>query len=133
MSASSQPVLVTVPQGASQDDLAAELKAKGLIRDQQVFLGYLRWMRVQGHGLVLRAGQFQLDFATIAQIASTASEGAPADCRSLHDRLWDACVASTRPRLENLAQRIDARATWADARNACGSAWNAAANRLAST
>jgi UPF0755 protein len=61
MSTSSQPVVVTVLQGASQDDLAAELRSKGLIRDQQVFLGYLRWLRLQGQGLQLKAGQFQLN------------------------------------------------------------------------
>jgi SpoVK/Ycf46/Vps4 family AAA+-type ATPase len=33
---------------------------------------------------------------------------------SRRDRLWAACLASTRPRLELLANRIDARASWDD-------------------
>jgi UPF0755 protein len=61
VSAVSQPVLVTVPQGATQEDVGSELESKGLIRDQQVFLGYLRFLRLQGSGLELKAGQFQLD------------------------------------------------------------------------
>jgi hypothetical protein len=31
----------------------------------------------------------------------------------LHQGLWDACLVSTRPRLESLAQRLEAKATWA--------------------
>src|SRR6185295_16701970 len=34
--------------------------------------------------------------------------------QELETRLWDACLKSTRPRLESLAQRIDPRATWDD-------------------
>ncbi|MEO7909580.1 MAG: hypothetical protein ABIV47_08010 [Roseiflexaceae bacterium] len=30
----------------------------------------------------------------------------------MQDRLWRLCIASTRPRLGVLAQRLDARATW---------------------
>ncbi len=30
----------------------------------------------------------------------------------LHEELWQACLDSTRPRLESLAQRLDAKATW---------------------
>jgi ATPase family associated with various cellular activities (AAA) len=33
---------------------------------------------------------------------------------TLADRVWAACCQQTRPRLDQLAQRIDARATWAD-------------------
>ena len=36
------------------------------------------------------------------------------DERTLHDRLWDECLASTRPRLDELAPRLDAKATWTD-------------------
>ncbi len=49
------------------------------------------------------AGQFDLDLGSIRRIAATAGGDA--------SRLWPACVASTRPRLEHLAQRIDAKAT----------------------
>jgi len=62
------------------------------------------------------AGQFNLNLATLRQIArealaaSTGSESGG----ELGDRLWDAALRSTRPRLESLAQRIEPRATWAD-------------------
>jgi len=49
------------------------------------------------------AGQFDLDLSTIGRIADTP----PAD----EARLWEACVATTRPRLDNLAQRLDVKAT----------------------
>ncbi|MEH2372450.1 ATP-binding protein [Nostoc sp.] len=38
------------------------------------------------------------------------------DCRgkAVRDRLWSACLASTRPQLDSLAQRLDLKATWDD-------------------
>jgi SpoVK/Ycf46/Vps4 family AAA+-type ATPase len=63
------------------------------------------------------AGQFSLDLGTLRRVAHTAlAEAAEpsADDRELRDRLWDAALASTRPRLEGLAQRLDPRATWDD-------------------
>src|SRR6185369_1801806 len=61
----------------------------------------------------LLAGQFNLGLAEIHRIAkSTAAEAGPGDERTLHERLWDECLASTRPRLDELAQRLDAKATW---------------------
>ncbi len=62
----------------------------------------------------LLASQFNLSLAAISQIASSvAAEPAVADT-DVHHRLWRACLASTRPRLDTLAQRVDARATWDD-------------------
>ena len=59
------------------------------------------------------AAQFNLDFTTIRQLArdglAQQAEGAP-----LHERLWEACLASTRPQLDVLATRIDPKATWDD-------------------
>ncbi|MGW8375351.1 ATP-binding protein [Streptomyces sp. ODS28] len=51
------------------------------------------------------AGQFDLNLAAIARIAHTVPGTAP-------DALWAACLAHTRPRLDALAQRIDAKAEW---------------------
>jgi hypothetical protein len=51
----------------------------------------------------LLATQFDLNAAGIR--AAAAQSKSP-------DELWSACLAQTRPRLENLAQRIDVRATW---------------------
>src|SRR5262249_40205084 len=68
------------------------------------------------------ASQFNLSLATIQQLAqsapaeasSHAANQAPNEEDSLHDRLWHACLMSTRPRLGMLAHRLDAKATWYD-------------------
>jgi hypothetical protein len=63
------------------------------------------------------AGQFNLGLAEIERIAA-AITGSPevmiGDERTVHERLWDECLNSTRPRLDELAPRIDAKATWSD-------------------
>lgn len=77
--AASQPVLITVPQGASQDQLATLLDGKRLIRDRTVFLNYLRWLRVRGDGLRLRAGAFELNRnMSMATIVERLQRGAAA-------------------------------------------------------
>jgi hypothetical protein len=48
----------------------------------------------------------------VADAAIPAEAGAGAE--ALRFRLWDACLAGTRPRLESLAQRLDPRAAWDD-------------------
>ena len=58
------------------------------------------------------AGQFNLNLATIrrvVQLVRLSPDPAP-----LADRLWAASLLATRPQLDVLAQRIDAKATWAD-------------------
>ena len=62
----------------------------------------------------LLAAQFNLSVASIRQLARRASPNPATADPALHDRLWSACLASTRPRLDTLAQRIDAKATWQD-------------------
>lgn len=57
------------------------------------------------------AGQYHLNLRDIGQALALAQEG-PAE--GLPDRVWKACKQATLPRLNLLAQRIDARATWAD-------------------
>jgi hypothetical protein len=60
------------------------------------------------------AAQFSLGFNTIKQIAHDALADSAGNPTSLHDRLWDACLASTRPQLDVLARRIPTVATWND-------------------
>lgn len=60
------------------------------------------------------AGQFNLSFSVISRLAREAQIDAPADPPTLRDRLWDACLTSTRPQMDTLARRIVATATWAD-------------------
>jgi hypothetical protein len=71
-----------------------------------------------GHSPPQLAGQFNLGLGEIDRIAETvaASNADPVmgDERTLHERLWDECLASTRPRLDELAPRISAKATWSN-------------------
>jgi ATP-dependent 26S proteasome regulatory subunit len=59
------------------------------------------------------AAQFNLSFTTIQQLAREALSE-QTDRAPLHDRLWEACLASTRPQLDVLAERINPKATWDD-------------------
>lgn len=67
-----------------------------------------------GANAALLGSQFNLNVTAIHQIASRARAEQGGGDAGLHDRLWAACLASTRPRLDALAQRLDAKATWAD-------------------
>jgi hypothetical protein len=61
------------------------------------------------------SAQFDLSAAVIDQVVRAADVdpgGSPPD--QLAARLWTECLARTRPRLDLLAQRIDALATWDD-------------------
>jgi hypothetical protein len=55
--------------------------------------------------------QFSLSAPAIGSLAQQASSAGE---RGLGETLWDLCRLHTRPRLESLAQRIEARATWGD-------------------
>lgn len=57
------------------------------------------------------SSQFNLNLAAIHQIAREVETQSPPD-KAL--ALWRACAAYTRPRLDMLAQRINAKATWDD-------------------
>ena len=59
------------------------------------------------------AAQFDLSADAIRDIAASGSAAATAT-EPLDRRLWDACLASTRPRLDLMAQRIEPKAAWAD-------------------
>ena len=72
----------------------------------------------------LLAGQFSLNLPTIQQIAARSvlpeAEDKSVDSVELnaagpdHDVIWQMCLSRTRPKLESLAQRIDAKATFKD-------------------
>ena len=59
------------------------------------------------------AAQFDLSFETIRQLATRATSDS-SDQTPLTPRLWDACLAETRPELDVLAQRVPAKASWKD-------------------
>ncbi len=58
------------------------------------------------------AAQFRLDLPSIERIAGSALSRAGAD--SAAERLWDECCLHLKPRLESLAQHIEAKAGWDD-------------------
>ena len=64
------------------------------------------------------AGQFNLDFPAIHQITRTElaelTEEMPAQDDGLEQRIWQACLLKTTPSLDQLAQRIEPKATWND-------------------
>lgn len=63
----------------------------------------------------LLAGQFSLNLTDIQAIAQGAlAKAAEDDTESLSALLWEACLVQARPKLDTLAQRIEAKATWDD-------------------
>jgi ATPase family associated with various cellular activities (AAA) len=60
------------------------------------------------------ASQFNLNPISIQQIAQTVLAEPTNQDHTLSARLWSACLASSRPQLDVLAQRLDAKATWDD-------------------
>ena len=57
------------------------------------------------------AGQFNLDIATITQISDSALAELP-EPDKLQKYVWQACLLKTSPRLDQLAQRLEAKAHW---------------------
>ena len=76
------------------------------------------WMKNLGHesdGIpTALAGQFDLSLPVIQSIGKAALLESSTTNTSLTERVWNACLVNTRPRLEALSQRIDARAKWDD-------------------
>lgn len=70
--------------------------------------------RYSEDGSALLAAQFNLNGVTIRQVVQQAMTAEALDQAPLHDRLWNACLLTSRPRLDVLAQRLDAKATWND-------------------
>jgi hypothetical protein len=60
------------------------------------------------------SGQFNLDLASIKRIAHNVVAEETGDTPKLRERLWSACLTSTRPTLDNLAQRLEPKATLDD-------------------
>jgi hypothetical protein len=60
------------------------------------------------------AGQFDLNLAAIDRITETVHDAHFHDPSALAQHLWQGCRENTRPRMDQLAQRVDFRATWED-------------------
>jgi hypothetical protein len=56
--------------------------------------------------------QFDLNLATIRAVVESSGRNGNGTGDGNRWRLWDACLASTRPELDVLAQRIEPKATW---------------------
>jgi len=65
-------------------------------------------------GPALLASQFNLSLTDIHRISQQTLADAPRDEAALQDHLWKSCLASARPRLDTLAQRLEPRMTWDD-------------------
>ncbi|MBW4670803.1 MAG: ATP-binding protein [Cyanomargarita calcarea GSE-NOS-MK-12-04C] len=92
--------------------------AKPTPSEQQT--AWIQGLGIEANGnLQLLAGQFNLNLVTIEQIIQEMETGGQGRIIEQNSPpppllLWDACLASTRPRLDNLAQRLDTKATWDD-------------------
>jgi AAA+ superfamily predicted ATPase len=62
----------------------------------------------------LLSGQFNLNVSTIRQIVKHVSAEPGNNGHIPRERLWDACLVSTGPKLDVLAQRLEPKATWDD-------------------
>ena len=67
-----------------------------------------------GDNPALLAGQFDLNFVRQQQLAAQALAQPTTDEEPLPTRLWDACLASTRPQIGAMAQQLDPKAHWDD-------------------
>jgi hypothetical protein len=67
-----------------------------------------------GHSPDVLTAQFNMNTAAIRELAQRETADPAADPSTLHDRLWDACRALSRPRLDTLAHRLVPRAHWDD-------------------
>jgi hypothetical protein len=69
---------------------------------------------LSGSAPALLSGQFDLNTADINEIGHIALAGGATDAAVVQDAAWGAALAATRPRFDNLAQRIEPKATWDD-------------------
>ncbi|NNG00313.1 MAG: ATP-binding protein [Desulfobacteraceae bacterium] len=60
------------------------------------------------------AGQFNLNVPTIERIVQNVAAEPDNKGRIPYERLWNACLVSTGPKLDMLAQRLEPKATWED-------------------
>jgi len=76
------------------------------------------WLQALGEDAQASAGrlaaQFSLNTTSITQVAQEALSGTSESDDQSAQKLWADCCAMTRPRLDALAQRLDAKATWDD-------------------
>jgi hypothetical protein len=97
--------------GLGQPTLAVDV-AKPTPAEQQS-----AWQSMPGastYDAALLASQFNLSLTDIRRIAQQTLADDSSTELPVRDRLWKACLVSTRPRLDRLAQRLEPRMTWSD-------------------
>ncbi len=101
-----------VRQGIGRATVALDINKPEATEQQQA------WEKLLGQyaegAPAMLTSQFNLGPAEIEQIARATLGETVEDAYSLHDRLWDACLAVTRPRMDALAQRIEPKSDWDD-------------------
>lgn len=109
------PLLLAAPNRVALDarqTLALEVTKPTVREQQRVWHDALGAHAAHLDGaLDALAGQFDLDAATIRAAAAETLASAPQD---LAGALWEASRSRARPRLDDLAQRIEPRASWSD-------------------
>jgi hypothetical protein len=98
--------------GSGESTLLADVAKPTMVEQRTAWAAALG--EQAGDNPALLAGQFSLNLASLQQIGRTVLAEPASGTRPLHDRLWDACLASTRPRLNATAQRLEPKATWDD-------------------
>jgi AAA+ superfamily predicted ATPase len=111
-------------QQAIWQEVMAAYSEQLTVDSEQLAASGDEWMT---EGSALLAGQFNLNAATIRHIGRSAhmemDNNTPEASNLTHhaspftpyvSRLWTACLTNTRPRLDQLAQRIQPKATWDD-------------------
>jgi AAA+ superfamily predicted ATPase len=88
--------------------------AKPTAAEQLTVWKYLLGNEAANSTSKLLTSQFNLNSVTIEQIARQVTFETTENQSKIQNSIWDACLSITRPQLNNLAQRIDAKATWDD-------------------
>lgn len=89
-----------------------EIKKPTPLEQQAVWAGSLKDAAVNSPPLL--AGQFNLNVSTIRRIVDRVSGEPGNNGRIPHEQLWDACLVSTGPKMDTMAQRLETKATWDD-------------------
>ncbi len=92
--------------------LGVDIEKPTPAEQQQAWAGAVSLVAIDSPALL--TGQFNLGLSDIHEVAQRVlADVNPADS-TLDARLWDACLAHTRPRMDTLAQRLVPKATWED-------------------
>ncbi|MFB8790729.1 MAG: AAA family ATPase [Potamolinea sp.] len=95
-----------------RNSVAVDIAKPTPAEQEAAWIAVLGLEEIQISALLSR--QFNLSLWEIRQIGGKVVAEKGDDQSFLEERLWQACLVSTRPKFEKLAQRLDAKATWDD-------------------